>query len=150
VLLTTLAIGGYSLTALCNSVLWEKKPNHLMALLGMIVSMLALLVTVATIWEITGLNDYWKPCLSLMVLSVATGHASLLLATCDSPNSGVRIALLLTITFIGSVAGIFLYMIFNVNLLGTEIYRLLGVVAVLDALGTLVTPILKKISSTAS
>ena len=50
-LLTTLTIGGYSLTGLCCSVLYEKRKFTPLAISGMIISTVGFLFTVMVIWK---------------------------------------------------------------------------------------------------
>jgi hypothetical protein len=149
VLTSTLAVGIYSLTGLCNSVLLNKQKGAVLALFGIVISLIAFFVNIATIWEMQGLEATWKPCLSLLILSVASGHASLLLATCPSAKPLATVSLYSTMVFIGIVAGMLLYLILQSNFIHMEegFYRALGVFSVLNVLGTIVTPILKKINT---
>jgi hypothetical protein len=144
-LLTTLAIGGYSLTGLSNVALWNKQPRHLLAILGIIFSLLGLFTTIGIIWNIHASQPIIQTFLTLLVLSISTAHASLLLGTCATGNKIVRIILYTTLFFISLVAALLIYLIFEIESIpGDAIYRVLGVFLVLDVLGTLVASIGKK------
>lgn len=148
-LLTTLTIGGYSLTGLCCSVLYERKVYTPLAIAGMATSLLGFLFTLLVIWEIMDLeSEYiWKGLGLFIILAFSTAHISLLLLI-RSEKGIVKGALAATVGFISIVA----VMLIGFTFTGFDIeeeffYRLLGVFAILDVLGTIVTPILHKVYS---
>lgn len=146
-LLTTLTIGGYSLTGLCCSVLYEKRKFTTLALSGMVISIIGFLYTVLVIWEAIDLDDSWKVLIIFIVLAASTAHASLLLLI-KTEKSLVNSALLATIIFISIVAFMLIILVLNeFDDVGEFYFRLLGVFAILDVLGTIVTPILNKVYS---
>lgn len=151
ILFTTLAIGAYSLTGLCCAALYEKRKSGLLAPLGMIISVAGLLYTVALIWELSSfmvLDDSLKVLVILIVLAFSTAHSSLLLLITPA-RTLVTTLLAATILFIAIVALMLITLVFdtvNENV-GEFYYRLLGVFAILDVLGTIVTPITNKIYS---
>lgn len=143
-LLTTLTVGVYSLTGLCSSVLYGRKKYITFAFLGIIVSVLGFLMTVGTIWKIVDFNGVWKSVEIFIILAFSIAHSSLLLLARSDKNL-INSCITATIGFIIAVALILIYLV----LAKDEViyYRLLGVFAVLDVLGTIVTPILKKLNS---
>ncbi len=148
-LLTTLTIGGYSLTGLCCSVLYEKRKFTPLALSGMIISIIGFLYTVLVIWEAIDLDhDFtWKALIIFIVLAASTAHSCLLLLI-KSEKSLVNSALSGTIIFISIVALMLIILVLNeFDNVGEFYFRLLGVFAILDVLGTIVTPILNKVYS---
>jgi hypothetical protein len=146
-LLTTLTIGGYSLTGLCSSVLYDKRRYTGFALLGIVVAVIGFLMTVGALWEIVDPEDAWKGVLIFMVLSFSIAHTSLLLLA-KSEHSLVNTLLSATVICIAIVAGMLINLIIGAfNGLGEFYYRLLGVFAVLDVLGTIVVPILRRVKS---
>ena len=146
-LLTTLTIGGYSLTGLCSSVLYDRKKYLPLAFSGIIVSVLGFLVTVGAIWEIVDFDDIWKSVVIFIVLAFSIAHSSLLLLA-QSDKNLVNTSLNTTIIFIVIVALMLIYLVLaEFDDVDEFYYRLLGVFAVLDVLGTIVTPILKKFNS---
>jgi hypothetical protein len=143
-LTTTLSIGGYSLTALCCSFLYEKKTFGAIAIVGMTISLFALVYTIIEIWWP---NDFYfdgKMLGTLIVLSILAAHMSLLLLI-QSQKQAVNISLLLTIIFINVFAGLIIFLI--IIDFGSNVFflRLVGVSAILSALGTIVVPVLNKL-----
>ncbi len=145
-LLTTLTIGGYSLTGLCCSVLYEKRKFTILALSGMVVSVIGFLFTVLVIWEAIDLDYSWKALIIFIVLATSTAHSCLLLLI-KSDKSLVNGSLSATIIFISIVALMLIILVLGEFDIGEFYFRLLGVFAILDVLGTIVTPILNKVYS---
>ena len=154
ILTTVLVIGGYSLSGLCSSVLYDKGEHRWFAVLGVIVAFVGFLVTVAGIWNITELlrlGGDWKMLVILFILSFSAAHLSLLLLA-KSENTFVNSVLFATIFCIAIVAALLISIIiggFSRSFGGVSglQYRLLGVFAVLDVLGTIITPILRRVRS---
>lgn len=146
-LATTLTVGGYSLTGLCSSVLYDRKKYIPLAFLGIIVSVFGFLVTVTAVWEIVDFYSLLQAVLTFIILAFSIAHSSLLLLA-QTDKKLANLSLKATIGFIIIVALMLIYLVqvefVNVN---EFYYRLLGVFAVLDVLGTIVTPILKKFNS---
>ncbi len=147
-LLSTLAIGGYSLTGLCCSVLYEKRKFTPLAISGMIISVIGFIYTLLMIWEAIDFWDEgsWKTLIIFIVLAFSTAHSCLLLLI-KSDKTLVNGALSATIIFVSIVALMLIVMTLNEFDLGEFSFRLLGVFAILDVLGTIVTPILNKVYS---
>ncbi len=144
-LLTTLTIGIYSLIGLCCSILYERRTYILLALAGIAISAIGLLFTLVAIWEVVDIEDIWKPVLIIGILAISAGHASLLLLIRAEKNI-VRTMLFATVGFVALVAAMIIYIVLSEfdSSVSEFYYRLLGVFAVLDVLGTIVTPITKK------
>ena len=147
-LMTTLTIGGYSLTGLCCSVLYEKRKLAPLALFGIVISVIGFIYTILLIWEFIDFwdEDSWKALIIFLVLAFSTAHSCLLLLI-KSNKSLVNIALSATLIFISIVALMLIIMVLNEFDLGEFSFRLLGVFAILDVLGTIITPILNKVYS---
>jgi hypothetical protein len=154
ILLTTLSIGGFSLTGLCCSVLYEKKKYIGFSFLGMALSILGFLTSILVIWEFVNIFEGWfnitgwgKLTLALIILAFSSAHSCLLLLI-NPEKSPVKYALFATLLFIGIVTLMLVLLIFEIiNNPGEFYFRLLGVFAILNVLGTIVTPILNKIYS---
>ena len=138
-LLTTLAVGGFSLTGLASTVgtrswwLWLVRP------IGLATSMIALGLVVLLIWGIADSDDLiLKLVGTLVVLAFTSAHLSLLGAFRPVNllvwlwHSGTVLAALgLAYLIMGAIWG-------QIRLDDEEIYvRWLGVVAILDVLGTI-------------
>src|SRR3989338_1460486 len=146
IFLTTLTIGGFSLTALCSSALYDKHKYVVFSSLGMIIAVLGFLITTVAIWEILNFGNI-KIIIILVILSVSIAHSSLLLLI-KSEKTIVNISLVLTLLFISVVAIILIILVLSGFDFDFEFYyRFLGVFAILDVLGTIVTPIILKVTS---
>ena len=144
-LLTTLAIGGYSLTGLCSSTIQNRNDLKYFSIIGMIVSVIGFLITISTIWEFDDFKNLWKGMTIFIILSVAIAHASLLLQI-KPKNDNIKYLLIGTIIFISLVA-LMLIKSTMIEFNEPEFYfRLLGVFSILDVLGTIATPILNRIT----
>ena len=154
ILLTTLSIGGFSLTGLCCSVLYEKGKYIGLSFFGMASSILGFLLSMLATWEFVdflilfdGLTVWGKLTLTLIIFAFSSAHACLVLLI-NPEKSSVKYSLLATLLFIAIVALMLVYLVLFVN--GEppeEFFRLLGVFAILNVLGTIVTPILNKVYS---
>lgn len=142
-LLSTLAIGGYSLTGLCCATLYEKKRAMPFAIAGMVISAAGLVYTLLIIWPLLS-DQSWRALITLIILAISSAHVCLLLLI-SAKNRTVRYALSATLLFIGVVAIMLIAFTFNDYSYGDFFFRLLGVFGILDALGTIITPILTKI-----
>ena len=144
-LLTTLTIGGFSLTGLCSSTIQNRKELKVFSTIGMFVSILGFLVTIGAIWEIIDFDDIWQIMLIFIILSVAIAHISLLLQIRPGTDN-IRYSLTVTIIFV-SIVGLMLIKSTLTEFDESEFYfRLLGVFSILDVLGTIATPILNRIT----
>ncbi len=149
-LLTALAVGGYSLAGLCCSLLLSRGNNHKpLVAAGIAVSIVGFVFALISIWVHPDSVIVWKATLLGIVLSFSIAHASLLLLAYPTKNDVIlRSSLIATSTFIVIVAGMITALILIDNsMFGEFYYRLIGVFAVLDVLGTIATPILRKIRS---
>lgn len=145
ILFTALAAGGYSLTFLAALALYEKERYRLFAALSMAISLLGFVVTVAVIWQLE-LIGYWRNVIVFAALAVATAHISLLLPF-ESRHPAVDTPILLTIVAIVSTATMVIGLTVAEFGFDESMFRLLGVFLILDVLGTIVVPLLRKIYS---
>jgi len=147
-LFTTLVLAGFSLTGFCSSVLIDKRRYMPFAYIGIAIAIIGFVVNTYTIWT-PGPNSPWNYSLTLAIISFSLAHISLLASAKSSRV--VNTSAIITSVFIIIVAGMLIHLIwpFYINSSGpaTYFYRLLGVFAVLDVLGTIVTPLLGKFSS---
>ena len=137
-LLTLLVVGGFSLTGLASAARsgsWWLSP---LGFLGMLASLAALMVVVLLIWDLLVQDQRsWRLVTILVVSALSLGHLALLLGLRPSQEflrmwwSG---AILMSLLLAGMlVAGILEY----VDPLKQGLYfRLVAVIAILDALGT--------------
>lgn len=144
-LLTTLSIGGFSLTGLCSTTIQNRNNLKSFSIIGMTVSLIGFLFTIGAIWEFVDFEDIWRVVMIFIILSVAIAHASLLLQIRPKTDN-IKYLLIATLVFISFVT-IMLIKSTLTEFDESEFYfRLLGVFSILDVLGTIVTPILNRIS----
>ena len=145
ILLTTLAIGIFSLAGLCNAALYEKGKAKGFAMTGIIITLIAFILTLILIWnDGYSWRELGKILYTLWVLSIASAHVSLLLLI-DSTDGKVNIARMMTFFFIVAISLYIILFIYEVITFREEFsIRLFGVLVILDALGTIITPILHK------
>jgi hypothetical protein len=146
ILLSTLTLAGTSLIGLCCSLLYEKNGKYkLLALGGICTTIIGFIWTITLIWTFSFSHDFellFKGFFILLIISFSIAHSSLLLII-NSNEKIVRKVLFTTLIFISIVAAMLIILVFfDVDF--DFYYRLLGVFAILDVLGTLTTPILNK------
>lgn len=150
ILLTTLTIGGFSLTGLCCATLLNRKRFSAFAIIGMIISVLGFLFITSLIWEIIdwdSSNIISRIVIIVIIIAVSTAHASLLLLI-KSDKTIVNVSLSTTLLFLSLVALELIVLVINVFWDVENVWvRILGVFAILDVLGTIVTPILLKVTA---
>ena len=146
ILLSTVTIFSASIPGLCCSISYEKSKNVVVPQIGMIVTTISCIYFLLLVWEIITFNwsnefawDFMSTCI---LLPISFGHISLMLLI-DSEDSKVNIF---------KIGTIILAVILNVLVL-VEIYaniimnwKLLVILGILIALGTIVTPLMNKLS----
>ena len=146
ILLTTLFLGLFSLTALCCATLYERQKAAPISLLGLLASAGALLMTLVVVWGDFE-EDGIKIALILGILAFSFAHVSLLLLPTISSNA-VQFIRSSTFFFIALVAGMLIYFILtDFRTYDGFFIRLIGVFSILDVLGTIVTPIAMKMTA---
>lgn len=144
-LLTTLSIGGCSLTGLCCATIYPSENYKIFSVIGIVIAGLCFIFTLFVIWssDFDHFENTWKILLSFIVLTTTFAHMSLLL-NIRIVNQLVMNVLIATLLFISIVACMLLILIFCEFDCGEFFFRLLGVFTILVILGTIVTPILNK------
>ena len=145
VLGTTLAIGGYSIKGLCSSTIHNRNEFRSFSVIGMLISVFGFLFTITAIWEIIDIDRFWQILVIFTVLAVSTAHVSLILKIRPKTNN-IKYSLIATIIFISIVALMLIKSAINEFEDSEFFFRLLGVFAILDVLGTIAIPILNKIT----
>lgn len=147
ILATTATIGGASILAMAAAAAWEARRWPPLAVAGMIAPAVACVLMLGFIWELTpstvgDLVERWIG--TAVVAAVALPHMALLgLARLHRRYELVRIA---TIVVIGKLAAILVLTIWARPFDGDFFWRLVGVLAILDACGTVAVPILHRVS----
>ena len=150
VLFTTLTVTVTSIFGLACGASIESGRGKYLPLAGIAFSILSALMCFLIIWNV--LDDskpFIKSFLTSVILAASCSHLSLLsLARLDSRFAWTRIAALICVSLL---ALIFLYILWFEPIGGSDlIYRILGVLGILVASITIMTPILHKLSSAGS
>lgn len=149
IILTTLLMGGVSITALCHLAIADRA-MRLVGFVGLAASTIALatgLVLIWRDWNLEGFDDWLKVFAISGVLAVSFAHANLLLLLAGRRRQIIRIGLMVTLVMIAAVAIMISLPIASegeIPGVGNEewYWRLFGVVGILDVLGTVVVPVL--------
>ena len=147
VLMTTLTVTVTSIFGLACGAYLETGRGRYMPLAGIGLSMIAALMCFLIIWNALDQNEVFiKSFLTATLLAAACSHLSLLsLARLDHRFSWTRIVAVVCITLL---CAIFLYILWWEPMGGSDlIYRLLGVLGIVLASITVITPVLHKLSS---
>ena len=147
VLMTTFTITVTSICGLACGALVETGRGRHLSIAGISLSILAALMCFLIIWDLLDDSELFvKSFVSATLLAISCSHLSLLsLARLDKRFSWTRIAANICVWWL---VAILLYIIWlEPNGDGDLIYRILGVLGILLASITVVTPVLHKLSS---
>ena len=141
ILLTTASLAVFSLLGLCSALIYYNKKLRPLSVLGMSFSLLGFTFSLAIVWQFPQYRVVAETFMILTILSFSIAHTSLLLML-KIKYPLVRYSLYSTIFFIVIVAMMLSYVvIFHYDEDGL-FFRLLGVFAILDVLGSIVTPLI--------
>jgi hypothetical protein len=149
IILTTLLMGGTSITALCHLAIADRA-MRIVGFVGLAASTVALVAGLVLIWRDwsdSAFEDWLKVFATSAVIAVSFAHANLLLLLAGRRRMIIRIGLMVTLVMIAMVAiMIILPIVSEGEIPGFEnegwYWRLFGVVGILDVLGTVVVPVL--------
>ncbi|MEQ1737683.1 MAG: hypothetical protein ABL886_14920 [Rhodoglobus sp.] len=151
IMLTTLLVAGFSITALCHLAV-VGRALRIVGFAGIAMSAFALAAGTVLIW---GAFDNWdtawenvlKAFAVFGVLAVSLAHANLLLLLEERKSPLLRVGLFVTVGLIALLAVLILLPILtdgNIPDDNESYWRFMGVVAILDVLGTIVLPVLAR------
>ncbi|WP_156876603.1 hypothetical protein [Microbacterium luticocti] len=143
---TTAVVGAFSVALLCCAALLGRVLQPV-GLAGVIVSAVAAALVVWTIWYDGEYTPAWenvqKATWTAVTLSAALALACLLLLLADRRRVAVRAGLVVTLALFAVVVAMIVYLIWASDTVDDEIYpRVLGIAAILAALGAVVVPVL--------
>jgi hypothetical protein len=154
VVLTTLLVAAFSITALCHLAV-VGRALRIVGWVGIGASGVALILGVVLIWgSWENWNETWDDVLKAFatasVVAVSLAHANLLLLLAERRSPVLRTALFITVGLIGLLALLIILPIVTEGEIpgqnGELYFRVLGVVAILDALGTIVLPVINRVT----
>jgi hypothetical protein len=140
ILITTGSLSVYSLLGLCSALEHGQQKLRLFSVIGMILSLLAFIFSLFIIWQYPQAKGVAETFMLLTIFTFSFAHMSLLfLLKVDSAL--VKYSLYTTFVFIIIVA-LMLSFIVIFHYEEEIFFKFLGVFAILDALGSIVTPLL--------
>lgn len=152
ILVTTLLIGLYSITTLCCMAVFNSR-YALWGLIGIGASTLSLALGLIAAWVEFGSNwDVFGQLVKYFaifgIIGVSVSHQSLLLRLTGKATRNTQMLILATVAVIGVVATMLVLPLLLEDFeLGEAYWRMLGVFAILDVLGTIVVPVTARIES---
>jgi hypothetical protein len=149
VLATTAAMFVYSLTGLAGATLTSKRSDSVLGGATLVASAIGLLLMVILIWASSGGGDtdtLARTAFGLLVIALSCAQASLLQERRrDSDGASVATVTTATQVTVAIVAAMIVLPLVNDDSPGDAYWRFLGIVAVLDLLGVLLLPILRRV-----
>ncbi|MBN9607114.1 MAG: hypothetical protein J0G30_10935 [Actinomycetales bacterium] len=149
VLLSTLTVAGFGTTALCHLAV-VARAVRVVGCLGIAASVVAAVAAFVLIWR--DWSDPWDPAPLVKTLAVAAiagaslAQANLLLLLAGRRRIAIRLPLALTLVAVAAVAVMIALPVLTDGDIpgehGEPYFRALGVLGILDALGTIALPIL--------
>lgn len=144
ILLSICCIGITSLLGLCCSLVLHHQGLSILCKAGVGSAFLALILSLIAIWASGKSETFEKSLSSVLVISLSLAHTSLLMLS-DTSKLAIKRMLYVTTLCIALLAFQSLILIWFHKQITSDLYiRLMGVVAILDALGTVVIPIWSK------
>ncbi|HQU93993.1 MAG TPA: bZIP transcription factor [Pyrinomonadaceae bacterium] len=147
VLMTTFTITVMSICGLACGAYLEQEPGRILPKVGIGLSLIAALMALLIIWDVLDdSEEFIKSFVTATILAVACSHLSLLsLARLDRRFAWTRLAAWICIW---SLSAILIFIIWVEPASTSDlIYRVIGVLAILIASITVITPVLHKLSS---
>ena len=143
---TTATVGAFSVAVLCCAALLGRVLAPV-GMAGVVVSIVAGALVIWTIWYDGPYGDAWETVWKItgtaIALSAALALGSLLLLLSDRRRMPVRVGLWITLALFAVVVGMIVYLIWGSDTVDDQVYpRVLGVAAILAALGAVVVPVL--------
>lgn len=147
VLMSSLTITAASILGLACGAYLEQRGNRVLPLAGIVFSIASAVMAFFIIWDVLDDSEpFIKTFLSSLLLAAACSHLSLLLlARLDKRFAWARIA---AFVFVGLLAALLLYIIWVQPPESNDIVaRILGVLGILVASITVITPVFHKLSN---
>ncbi|MEO9014967.1 MAG: hypothetical protein ABI275_06560 [Terrimesophilobacter sp.] len=145
IMMTTLVIGAFSVLALADLAVAGRRFEWC-GYTGILAAAVGLVVGLYLVWTDAEADAvFWKTLGIAAVLAASLAHANLLLLLGERRRSVVRTSLWITVGVIAVLAGMIIALIVTDGDIGTDTYaRILGTVAILDGLGTILVPVVSR------
>ena len=146
VLLSTIIIFGFSIPGLCCSTCYEKDNNKTISTIGITICIISCIYFLLLIWNILEFKFFdgvnWKIILAGILLSSSFGHICLLLLVDGNKNVINLKKCTIGLSMIMDV------LLLAIVLLDIEVSgKLLSILAILILLGTIILPLMNKVSN---
>jgi len=146
---TTALIGGVSLTALCHLAI-VGRAIRVVGFVGLIASLAMLVTGLVMIWQPYDSMNYdfmreWGRAFQLsLIAAVFLAQVNLLLLLSQRKHRAIQISLYVTFTAIALLYALGIWTLYqdDPNQAWPDFWRFIAVAAIIDALGTIVTPVL--------
>ncbi len=145
IMMTTLVIGAFSVLALADLAVAGRRFEWC-GYIGILAAAVGLVMGLYLVWTDAETDAvFWKTLGIAVVLAASLAHANLLLLLGERRRSVVRTSLWITVGLIAVLAGMIIAQIVTDGDIGNDTYmRILGTVAILDVLGTIVVPVVSR------
>lgn len=140
-LLTTLMLSGFSFCGLCCAAIYDRPRLRPLATAGIAVAGAGFAVNLIGLWEFWESDWTWRIMADAIILAVSFAQACLLMRL-RAHAPAVRRLRSATLFFIGLVALMLIWATLNEFENSNLYFRLLGVFAILDVLGSIVPPLM--------
>ncbi|WP_349902827.1 hypothetical protein [Parafrigoribacterium humi] len=141
IMLTTLIIGASSVVALCDLAVLGRRVRAV-GIAGLIAAVLSLITALLLVWGDSSSELVVKTFALAGIAAVSIAHASLLLLLSERRRPAVRIGLWITVALIALLLALLYVAILSDGEVWSGGYtKLVGTVAILDVLGTIVVPV---------
>lgn len=147
VLLTTLTVTVTSILGLACGAYFESGRGHALPLAGIVLSVVAAAFTILLVWDVgNGSTVFIKTTATITLLAISCAHLSLLsLARLDNRFAWSRLA---AFVFIAALDAILLWLLwFEPEGSSDIVARTIGILSILIAAVTVVTPVFHKLSA---
>lgn len=144
VLGTTAVVGAYSVAVLCCTSLIGRRAQ-VVGFVGAAIAIVTACLTLVVIWSTSwpSGDTFWRVLWTGIVLTIALAFASLLLLLADRRQAAVRVGLVVTLGLFALVVVMVTIAIWVPDVASNEGYgRVVGIAAILAALGAIVVPVL--------
>ena len=143
IVLTTLTISAASIFALASGALWEGKRGRILPAAGIVLALLAAVLTITGIWLEPESESFWKFTASVSVLAAATAHTCLL----SLAKLARRFAWASLTTFIAIyLLALLIVASIYIEPEGDLGFKLIGATSIIVAALTIMTPIFHRLS----
>jgi hypothetical protein len=145
IMMTTLVIGTFSVLALADLAVAGRRFEWC-GYVGILAAFVGLVMGLYLVWAESDPGEgFWKTFGITAVVAGSLAHANLLLLLGERRRPVVRTSLWITVGLIAVLAGMIIALVISDgDVSGDTFFRVMGTVAILDVLGTIVVPVVSR------